>query len=428
MLIKKQLNNLWEETTKANFRCESLRCDIDAEVVVIGGGYTGISAALYLAQKGVDVVLLEKQTIGYGGSGRNVGFVNAGLWTPPDEVEGVLGSEGGAKLNAALADGPQLVFDLIEKNKIKCSAKRNATLHCAETFWQIKGLKSRYDQQIARGAPVKFLGEVETLLRTGSKKFIASLWDPRAGTIQPMDYAKGLAAAAVKAGANICENSPAKIIRHDGDVWNITTPNGSVKAKKLIQATNAYSSVNDENGLYNNEFIRVHYFQMATEPLPLELRKLILPNGEGCWNCAMVMSSFRLDEDGRMLVGAVGNLSGLGGAVHQAWAKRKLISVYPQLAGIKMSNAWHGRISMTSDHLPKVVNFGPNALSIFGFSGRGISPGTVFGKYAADWAVSGDENAFPVAITVGNSEYFKAIKSVYYEAGATATHFIGARF
>lgn len=428
MQIKNQLSNLWKTTSETNFKCESLHGAINADVVIIGGGYTGISAALHLAQKGVDVVLLEALTVGYGGSGRNVGFVNSGLWTPPDEVEQKLGFKGGVRLNAALADGPQLVFNLIEKHNINCSAKRNATLHCADTPWQMKGLKSRYDQQIARGAPVKFFGETETFIRTGSKKFIASLWDPRAGTIHPMDYVKGLAAAAVKSGAKIYEKSSAKVAIHDGEFWNITTPNGAVRARKLIQATNAYSSENGANGLHKNEFINVHYFQIATDPLPLELRKTILPNGEGCWNCATVMSSFRLDGDGRMLIGAVGSLSGFCATIHRTWAKRKLISVYPQLKGIKVSNAWHGRISMTSDHLPKIVNFAPNAISIFGFSGRGISPGTVFGKCAAEWAVSGNKDAFPSAITKSKSEHFKNIKSVYYEAGAAVTHFLGARF
>lgn len=428
MQKKYQHNNLWEETTKITFRNRVLREDITAEVVIIGGGYTGLSAALHIAQKGVDVVLLEAKTIGHGGSGRNVGLVNAGLWTSPNEVEEFLGIEQGAKLNRALASGPDLVFQLIETYKINCDAKRNGTLHCADTDRQINDLKSRFYQQVARNAPVELLGVEETFARTGSPQFVASLFDPRAGTIQPLSYAKGIAWAARKAGADVYQNSPVTSVMFYNDHWNVETPYGTVKAKKIIQATNAYSNDFKNNGLHKNQFIDVHYFQMATEPLPQEIRNTILPNGEGCWNCATVMTSFRLDDEGRLLIGAVGKLSGVGGYIHRAWAKRKLKLLYPQLAGIDFNNEWHGRISMTSDHLPKVVGFGPNAISIFGFSGRGISPGTVFGKCAAKWAESGDCEAFPVEISIKKKEHFKKIKSNFYGVGAALTHLVAARF
>lgn len=428
MQNKNQYNNLWQETTKTTFRNHVLREDITADVLVIGGGYTGLSAALHMAQKGVDVVLLEAKNIGHGGSGRNVGLVNAGLWTPPNEVEELLGVEQGVKLNNALAIGPNLVFHLIEIHKINCELKHNGTLHCSDTKRQINDLESRFFQQVARDAPVELLGEEETCKRTGSKQFVASLFDPRAGTIQPLAFAKGMAKAARRSGANIYQNSPVTSAMFCGDFWNIETPNGTVKAKKIIQATNAYSADFKNSGLNKNQFIDVHYFQMATEPLPEELLKTILPNGEGCWNCATVMTSFRLDDEGRLLIGAVGKLSGIGGYMHRAWAKRKLKSIYPQLAGFDFKNEWHGRISMSSDHLPKVVDFGPNAISIFGFSGRGISPGTVFGKCAAEWALSGDRDSFPVEITVARTEQFKNVKSYFYGIGAALTHFISARF
>ena len=417
------IKNLWNDTLENRFESSELKDNIAADVVIIGGGFTGLSAALHMSQQGVSVCVLEANTIGFGGSGRNVGYVNAGLWTPPDEVEAKLGREIGIRLNSILADGPQTVFDLIERHQIQCGATRLATMHFSETASGVKDLKRRYEQHISRGAPIKLLNHEETAKRTGSQKLLGALWDPRAGTIQPLAYAQGLAKASYNAGAQVYEHSAAQSVSHDGNNWIVKTSNGSVTANRMVQATNAYGT----EQIYQNEFIPMHYFQMATAPLSNQLRKHILPGGEGCWDCATVMTSFRLDPEGRMLIGAIGNLEDFGASTHQAWAKRKLDSLFPELSQLNFERAWSGRIALTSDHLPKVVRIGPNAVSIFGYSGRGISPGTVFGKCAAEWAISGDEAKFPIELTDVHNETFKRSKSYFYEIGATFKHLIGER-
>ncbi len=416
--------NLWQETLDRRIDCEPLRGQTEADIVVIGGGFTGLSAALHIAKLGATVCVLEAQTVGFGGSGRNVGYVNAGLWTPPDDVEALLGKLVGARLNAILANGPQTVFDLIEEHQIRCNAVRQATMHYAETPAGVRELKSRYDQQIARSAPVRLLGREEAAERTGSDRVLAALWDPRAGTIQPLAYAQGLAAAAKAAGARIFENSPVESYRREGGKWVVATPGGNVVASRLIQATNAYGV----GRAGANEFIPVHYFQMATKPLPDKLLERILPGREGCWDCATVMSSFRLDREGRFMIGAVGNLEHGASSVHRSWARRKMASLFPELAGMEFEYAWSGCIAFTSDHLPKVLRIGPGAISIYGYSGRGISPGTVFGKCAAEWATSGGEAAFPVPLADAAPERFKGPMALYYEAGSVLTHLVSNRF
>lgn len=415
--------NLWQETLNHPFKGSKLNDDVQTDVIVIGGGYTGLSAALHIAQQGKSVCVLEAQTIGYGGSGRNVGYVNAGLWTPPDDVEELLGKETGMHLNTLLAKGPDLVFDLIEKHQIQCSATRKATLHYADTASGLENLKSRYAQQVARNAPVHLLDRDEAVKRTGSDKVLGALMDMRAGTIQPLAYVQGLAKAAEAAGAKIFENTRAERMHRDNGKWVMETPSGRVTGNKLIQATNAYG-VGD---IDQNEFIPVNYFQMATAPLTMEQRAKILPEGEGCWDCADIMSSFRVDEDGRLLIGGLGDLENIGKGIHQAWAERKMASLFPELAGLKFEHAWSGRISFTSDHLPKVVSIGENAVSIYGYSGRGISPGTVFGKCAADWAVNDNLDAFPIPITQKTREPMKKAKAAFYEMGAVLAHLISVR-
>ncbi|MDG1402117.1 MAG: FAD-binding oxidoreductase, partial [Candidatus Binatia bacterium] len=130
---------------------------LEAELLVVGAGFTGCSAALEAAQSGASVVLLEANTIGYGGSGRNVGLVNAGLWVPPDEITRKLGPERGHRLIDALSAAPDLVFQLIDQNDIDCEATRNGTLHLAHAPSGLKDLQNRFQKGLRIGAPLGLL-------------------------------------------------------------------------------------------------------------------------------------------------------------------------------------------------------------------------------------------------------------------------------
>jgi glycine/D-amino acid oxidase-like deaminating enzyme len=412
--------SLWRVTAGAPLDAPPLAGALEADVAVIGGGFTGLAAALRLAEAGADVALVEAETIGHGGSGRNVGLVNAGLWTPPDTVEAILGAEAGARLNAALAAGPDAVFGLIDRHAIACEARRAGTLHLAHAAAGLADLRVRLAQQTARGAPVALLDAEAAAARTGARGFHGALHDARAGTVQPLAYARGLARAAAAAGARLFERSPAVSTRREGEMWRVETPEGSIRAPRLIRAVNAYGG---EPGRYTV----VHYFQLATAPLSDNLGAAILAGGEGCWDTAPVMSSFRRDAAGRLILGAVGSLAGAGAAAHRGWARRKLAALFPDLAEIPFEHAWFGRIAMTSDHLPKIARLGPGALDIYGYSGRGIGPGTVFGTAAAEWALTGDEAALPLAPVAPRRERLTGLRAAGFEAGAAAAHLVGVR-
>ena len=417
--------NLWSATAGATLAAAPLKGDARADAVIVGGGFTGCSAALHLAEAGVGVRLLEAQSIGFGGSGRNVGLVNAGLWLPPEEVEQALGQALGGRLNAALAAGPELVFSLIDRLGIDCEATRNGTLHCAHSQGGLDDLKDRLRQQLARGAPVELLDAEETAARTGTRVYRGALLDRRAGTIQPLAYCRGLVRAARDAGAVLHEQTPVVSVAREGDGWRVATPGGSVSAGALLIAVNAYGR--PMAGLTPPAYVPVHYFQIATRPLTDNLRRGVLPDRQGCWDTAPVMSSFRLDAAGRLLIGAVGSLQGPGARWHRAWAARKLAALFPDLAGIDLEHAWCGRIAMTGDHLPKILRLGERGVSVFGFSGRGISPGTTFGKAVAAYLVDGDERSLPCDPVDAHSERLAGIKRAYYEFGASLTHAVGER-
>lgn len=417
--------NLWRATARETFAAPPLDRDRKVDLAIIGGGFTGCAAALEAARQGASVCLLEAETIGHGGSGRNVGLVNAGLWLPPDTVTAQMGDAAGAKLLATLAEAPARVFALIEREGIDCEATRNGTLHLAHSARGMADLAERHRQGRAMGAPLDLLDAEETTRRTGSTAFHGALLDPRAGTIQPLAYVRGLARAAVQAGAKVHEQSPVQSIDRASDHWTVTSGRHRLKARRLLVATNAYHL--NLGPAFQPDFVPVHYCQYATDPLPPALLDTILPGGEGCWDTALVMSSVRRDQAGRIIIGGIGNGTGPGAKVHSAWARRKLAALYPALKDIPLTHGWTGRIAMTGDHIPKIVAFGPDAYACFGYSGRGIGPGTVFGTETARALLSGSPDTLPLAPIRQHRETAPAVQAAYYESGACLTHALAAR-
>ncbi|MEE9597253.1 MAG: FAD-binding oxidoreductase [Acidiferrobacterales bacterium] len=419
------MKNLWEATAEPSPESEPLAENRSADVAVIGAGFTGCAAALRLAQASIGVCVLEAEDIGYGASGRNVGLVNAGLWVEPQKIEAELGQENAQRLNDMLMRAPDVVFDLIEKHSIACEATRAGTLYCAHARREFRKLERRAEQLIAAGAPIKLLSPDEAREKTGSDAFHGALLDPRAGTIQPLSYVRGLAKAASRAGAKLYTHSRVNALTHDGEQWRVVTNQGSVSAKSVILATNAYTASLDSATMPS--FVPIHYCQFATAPLGKDLARRILPERQGAWDTATVMSSFRMDNNDRLIVGGIGRLDGPGARAHAAWARRKLKSLFPAVQAQHFEFGWSGRMAITGDRLPKIARIGPRALMVHGYNGRGIGPGTIFGTALADYLLGGDESVLPLPIVDQHRESFRLLKSCFYEVGATVFHLLSAR-
>lgn len=411
--------NLWHHTSAPDGRDEAVDIEGHYDLVVIGAGFTGLSAALHAAQSGASVLVVEAHHIGFGGSGRNVGLVNAGLWLPPADVAKTMGPGPAERLTSTLATGPDLVFELIEKHQISCEALRNGTLHCAHSEAGMRELERRLQQLLATGAPVSLLSPQEARRRVGSDHIHGALFDPRAGTIQPLAYARGLARAARSAGARIVEDCTARAVCFDAEKWRFIAKNQPVTCDALIDATNAY-------GTRPGRFAPLHFFQMATDPLPEDMLRDILPGGEGCWDTALVMSSFRRDAAGRIIVGAIGSLDHMAAGLHRLWARRKISLLFPQLGDVPLRHGWSGVIANTGDHLPKILRLGPRGYAAFGYSGRGIGTGTLFGRALAQVVTGADETALPIDPIDKYTDRFTALRGAWYEAGALAAHALGS--
>lgn len=424
MLNDPRSHGLWEKTAPAAPKTSALTEAIAVDVVVVGGGYTGLSTALHLAEKGVKVAVLEGVEIGFGGSGRNVGLVNAGMWVMPDDLPGALGDKYGDRLLDVLGNAPKLVFELIEKHKIACELEKQGTLHCAVGTGGLKELEQRAEQWARRGAPVELLNMDETARKVGSRAYAGSLFDRRAGTIQPLAYVRGLAQAALAAGAQIFTQSPVVATEQDGQKWLVKTDQGSVNADWIVVATNAYTKAPWPQ--VRAELVHLPYFNMATRPLSDNLRSFILPERQGVWDTKQVLSSFRFDQQGRLVFGSVGALRNSGMAVHTAWAKRALNRIFPDIGPVEFEAQWYGQIGMTADSLPKFHRLERNVVGFSGYNGRGIAPGTVFGKWLAD-LVAGHvtEDDLPLPVSDPQEQSFRSVREAYYELGAQASHLAG---
>ncbi|NLR99267.1 FAD-binding oxidoreductase [Rhizobium sp. P38BS-XIX] len=426
MLNDPRSHGLWEKTAPLPPATKPLSGEISADVVVVGGGYTGLSTALHLAEAGTNVVLLEANEIGFGGAGRNVGLINAGMWVMPDDLPGELGPVHGERLLELLGNGPKLVMELIDKHAIACELERNGTLHCAVGPEGLKEIEERARQWSKRGAPVTVLDARETERRVGSSAYAGALLDMRAGTLQPLAYARGLAHAVARAGVAIHTGSRVTSTERHGAKWVVSTDGGKVSADWIVVATDAYSTGPWE--AIRNEQVHLPYFNFATVPLGDNLRKSVLPGREGAWDTKEVLSSFRMDQAGRLVFGSVGALRNTGLAIHKSWARRAIRKLFPQLGDIPFECEWYGKIGMTDNALPRFHKLDQNVVGFSGYNGRGIAPGTVFGKVLAGHILGQISEAdLPLPVTDIVEPSFRAAKEMWYEAGAQAAHFVGAR-
>lgn len=392
------------------------------DVAIVGGGYTGLSTALHCALKGLSAHVLEAEQVGFGGSGRNVGLVNAAAWLPPQEVRKVLGDEDGSRFVSEFSRAPEYVFSLIEQYQIRCEATRTGTIHAAHGpagFDELKGRKAEWDRL---GEPVDLLSREAVGKLIGSDFFHGGLVDHRAGTINPMGYCRGLARAARGAGAEISTGTRVTRLERDGDLWRVSTDRGDLSARAVVLGTNAYT---DElwPGL-KRSFTLIHYFQLATKPLGPDAAH-ILPQRQGLWDTGRIMFSLRRDANDRLIVGSMGTVIGsFNKGLSHRWAKKRIARIFPSLGPVEFEEAWHGRIAMTPDHLPRVHQLADNLYTPIGYNGRGITTGTIFGRAMADLLAGEGADTLPLPMSGVSTVSNGPLMSRFYQMAFTANQII----
>lgn len=413
---------LWDITAPLIDTYSQMNSDTQATVCIIGGGYTGLSAAIHLAEKGVKVVLLESKAVGSGGSGKSVGLVNAGTWARPDDLNVALGEEAGERLTEALGQAPSLVFDLIERYNIDAQATRAGNIHMAHNAMGELDVDIRYEQLSHRGADVEILTGSKCHEYCGSTSINKALLDRRAGTLNPLAYTRGLAKVATDLGVTIYEHSAVESLQKVEGYWYARTAKARVRSERVIIATNAYTE--GEWTEIAKTFYLVYYYQIASEPLSGEVADRILPYGTGAWDTRLALSSFRRDDDGRLLLGTVGGTQLKPKSFYQSWANTVQKSYYPDLPAFKWQYEWCGSFGFTQDHIFRVMEPDEGLLTATAYNGRGITAGTMMGKCFAEYIMTGNRDAIPIPFkTLEESKVsFGGLKSGFTELGLTLYH------
>ncbi|EPC00057.1 hypothetical protein L861_07785 [Litchfieldella anticariensis FP35 = DSM 16096] len=416
-----EIRCLWEATSlESPIVSSTLDSQQDTDVCIIGGGITGLSTALHLAEQGVAVSLLEAKEIPSGGSGRSVGLVNAGLWIPPEDNVDALGKENGERANSVLGSAPGEVFNIIEKHNIACDATRTGTLHLAHNAKGAKELARRRDQLQSRDAPVELIEGNDCQRLTGTEHIKGALLDRRAGTLNPTAYTRGLARAAQSAGANIYTQSPVLRVESTGDAWRATTPKGSITAQRIVLATNAYTE--EAWNQVRNNFFPGYFFQVASGPLTEDILPDILPERQGAWDTRTVLSSIRRDSAGRLILGSLGCGDDKPLSYIQCWANRVKDHYFPQLGKLEWECTWTGRIAFTPDHTLRLFEPAPGILAVTGYNGRGITTGTVVGKGFAHYIINNDDQLLPLEMQSSRPIRGRWLWQAAYETGFSLYH------
>ncbi|MGE4481292.1 NAD(P)/FAD-dependent oxidoreductase [Acidocella sp.] len=391
--------NYYQATRGVAFSAPELDQDLEADAVIVGGGISGVSAALHLAERGYKPVLLEAQDVGWGASGRNGGQALPGFGASMHKMVQLVGQGQAKMLWDMSVEAVDLLHARIQRHQIPC-APHVGYLHAALKPRQVRELKEEQDELDRLGAPVgRLLEGAELSARLNSPRYIAALEDKLAGHVHPLNYTLGLAKAAQEAGARIYVRSPVTRVEH-GPRVTLHVGGHKVRAKFLIIAGGAY--LNGLEQKIDGYIMPVGTYVMATEPRA-DVRDLI-PGNEAVADVNFVLDYFRRSPDDRMLFGGRVSYSTLPPPNLGAAMLKRAVAVFPQLKDARVEYAWGGFVDITRNRAPHFGRLADNILFLQGFSGHGLALTGLAGKLAAE-VVAGQAGRFDVFTRIPHARF-----------------------
>lgn len=385
--------SLWAATAPAGPVLSALEGDVQADVVVIGAGFTGLSTAIHLRESGVDVVVVEAAEPGWGASGRNNGQVIPTLAGHDPSAMVARHGEAGERFNAVLRDSAQYLFDLVRKYDVPAEAEQAGWIQPVHSPGRFKIAEKRVREWSAIGAPVELLDRAAAAKMLGSEAWFGGFWNRTGGHINPLALARGLAEVALKLGATIHARSPVASMAREGDRWVVRTAKGSVTVRALVLATNAYTG-EFERGLapeIAEEVIPVLSWQMATKPISDNIAKTIIPGRQAMSDTHRELYFARWDARNRLVTGGAAVFPGARGDNLRGPIGERLTRLWPQLGEVAFDYVWSGYVGMTPDDVlqpqvpgyPRIHQLGPNGFGWVGCNGRAVALSISLGRELA---------------------------------------------
>ena len=371
-------------------RFDALSGDVRADVCIVGGGYTGLSAALHLAEAGLSVVLLEAHRAGFGASGRNGGQLGSGQRLDQQGLEALMGDPEATKLWQLGEDAKDLVKGLIQRHEISCDLKPgvawtgSSTADVAHLHDYGRHLQDRYDYE-----DLDILDQQACHQMCPSPEYRGGILDHGAAHLHPLNYALGLARAAAAAGARICEQSEVLDVEPGAQV-KLRTENGCVTADHLILACNGY--LGGLNSQVAARVMPINNFIVATEPLGDDAAR-VLAQDVAVADSKFVVNYFRLSADKRLLFGGGESYGYKFPQNIEAVVRKPMAQIFPHLRDVKVDYAWGGTLGITMKRMPYLARLSPNILSASGYSGHGVGTATHAGQLMA-LAIQGQAEGF----------------------------------
>jgi len=362
-----------------------------ADVCIIGGGYTGLSSALHLAERGFDVVLLEARKPGWGASGRNGGQLCSGQRKDQIELTKMVGADAARQFWELAEAAKDTVKQLVARHQIECDLKpgiahpNHKPGYAQDTERYVDFLQREYDYR-----QIEYLERDAMAELVGSDGYYGGSLDMGAGHLHPLNYALGLADAALAAGARIYQDTPVSGYQ-EGTPNRVQTDRGVIEADHIVLACNGYLGALERR--VAGKIMPINNFVIATEPLSETLLKEINPRDVAIADSRFVVNYYRLSADKRLLFGGGENYRQNFPVDIASFVRKPMLQVYPQLADTRIDYAWGGTLAVTLNRMP---HFGRVDNSIYyaqGYSGQGVAMASLAGKLIAD-ALSGEAESF----------------------------------
>jgi glycine/D-amino acid oxidase-like deaminating enzyme len=368
-------DSLWAAVTPPGPELPVLAGSAQADVVVIGGGFTGLSTALHLREAGVDVAVVEAVEPGWGASGRNNGQVIPTLSRPdPEDIISRHGAAG-ERFVALLRDSASTLFDLTRRYQIQAEQEQTGWVQPVHSPGRIGIAERRVRQWSKFGAPVELLSRDQTRQMLGSDAWFGGFWNRSGGHINPLALSRGLARVVEELGGRIYARSPALGFERRNGRWVVSTAQGQISGRALIVATNAYTGEFSKSlapGIAR-EVMPVLSWQMATQPLSESARKTVIPGRQAMSDTHGELYFARYDARDRLVTGGA-----VIGPVNKAGKMKRMVAerlkkLWPQIGDVSFDHVWNGYVGMTMDFLPRIHRLGPDAFGWTGCNGRAVA-------------------------------------------------------